>query len=252
MKGKRLLVAVACAGLLAVVALFAFSESLYEVVDKGRGDAIVPYDAGLVYKVRVLDLFTVYASEETRPDTDKLSSVGLVVSATMCLMTLLLLTAARASPQLRRFYGFATVGLAVLAADELFGVHETLGHNLQFLADLPGVEHPDDLLFALYVVPLAIFAWSFRRIVLGYPGATRAFAAGGLLFGVAIVADVTGTRFDETAEPLAAVCLLVGLVMITVAVLRRELALDAIAAARLPRPPAPAPERRSAPPTSVA
>jgi hypothetical protein len=48
--------------------------------------------------VRVLDEFNLYAAEESRPEADKLSAIGLVAAATMMFMSLLLLNAVRGVP----------------------------------------------------------------------------------------------------------------------------------------------------------
>jgi len=208
------------------VALVLLAPSLYDVVDKGRGPPIVPYEhSGLVYKVRVLDAFTLYADEESRPSADKLSTVGLVAAAAMALMTFLLLNAAGSERRLRRFYALAAAGLAYLALDELMAVHETIGHNLQFLADLPGVERPDDLVFMSYAIPLAIFAWWFRDVLFADRRAARLFAVGTLFYAVAVVADLAGVAIDEPSEVVAAACLGAGLVLLTARTLRSELRL---------------------------
>jgi hypothetical protein len=223
---RRLIVA-SVAVVLTLAALVYFAPSLYEVEAKGKGPPLVPYEgSGLVYKVRVLDLFNVYADEESRPESDKLSSIGLIAATTMCGMTLLLLGAAAAEPRLRRFYAFVTAGLAYLAADELFAFHETLGHNLRFLADLPGVERPDDVIFLSYSIPLAIFAWAFRDVLLAQRTAARLFVVGTGFFAVAAAGDLAGVSIDEPAEVIASICLLAGLVVLTANTLGRELALE--------------------------
>jgi uncharacterized membrane protein len=222
--GKQGLIAFAAAVAVALVALVLLAPSLYDVVDKGKGPPIVPYEhSGVVYKVRVLDAFTLYADEESRPSADKLSSVGLVAAAAMALMTLLLLNAAGSKRRLRRFYALATAGLAYLALDELMAVHETLGHNLQFLANLPGVERPDDLVFLSYGIPLAIFAWSFRDVLFANRRAVQLFAIGTVFYAVAAAADLAGVALDEPSEVAAAACLGAGLVLLTAGTLRREL-----------------------------
>jgi hypothetical protein len=207
--------------------LASLSSSLYDVEAKGKGPPIVPYEGtGVVYKIKVLDTFTIYADEESRPIPDKFSSIGLIAATTMSLMTLLLLNAAGGDRRLRRFYGFATAGLAYLAADELFAFHETIGHNLQFLADLPGVERPDDVIFTSYVIPLAIFAWAFRDVLFSERRAVELFATGAGLYVISVVADVAGVGIDEPSEVLASFCLAGGLVLLTAAVLARELGLE--------------------------
>jgi hypothetical protein len=227
---RRILVACAAVGVVAAVAIVALAPSLYEVVRSGRD--LVPQASGLLYEVRVLDKFTIFASEETRPDLDKLSAAGLVAAATMILTAFLLLRAGRADMRLRRCFALASAGLAFLAADELFGIHETIGVNLQFLADLPGVQRPDDALFVLYAIPLGVFAWSFRDVVRSDRRAVQLFGVGLAFFLVAVVGDLRNSGIEEPAEALAAACLLAGLVALTVSVLRRELDIDGIAARR--------------------
>jgi hypothetical protein len=205
---------------------FSQASSLYDVVAKGSGPPIVPYEGtGVVYKIRVLDLVTIYADEESRPIPDKLSSVGLVATATMALMALLLLTAARSERRLRRFYLLLTLGIAYLAADELFAFHETIGHNLRFLTDLPGVERPDDLVFLSYALPVGVFAWLFRDIFLAHRLAVQLLVAGAAFFAIATVGDIVGVGVDEPAEVVASVLLLAGLIVLTARTLTRELGL---------------------------
>ena len=233
---RRRLVVASVAAIVLLVALVSLAPSLYDVEAKGKGPPLVPYEgSGLVYKVRVLDLFSIYADEESRPTSDKLSSVALVAIATMAAMALLLLNAARADRRTRRFYAFLTAGLAYLAADELFAFHETIGHNLRFLADLPGVERPDDVVFLAYGIPLAVFAWLFRDILFADSRATRLFAVGTALFAVSAAGDIAGVAIDEPAEVLAAACLAAGLVIITVDVLRAELGFGRVAEPRFGR-----------------
>jgi hypothetical protein len=227
---RRALVACAAVGVVVAVALVSLAPSLYEVVRSGRD--LVPYSSTYLYEVRVLETFTLYATPETRPSLDKLSAVALVAAGTMVFMAFLLLRAAGAAIRLRRFFSLASAALAFLAADELFGIHELIGHNLRFLADLPGVTRPDDVVFALYALPLAVFAWSFRDVVRPHRPAVQLFGLGLAFFAVAVVGDIRSSGVDEPAEGLAAACLLAGLVAMTAAILRRELDLDGIAALR--------------------
>lgn len=227
---RRLIVASVVAVVVLLIVLVSVAPSLYEVEAKGKGPPIVSYEGtGVVYKIKVLGTFTLYADEESQPNLDNLSSIGLIAAATMCLMTLLLLSAAQGDPRLRRFYLFATAGLAYLAADELFAFHETIGHNLQFLADLPGVERPDDVIFFSYSIPLVIFAWAFRDVLFAERRAVQLFAVGTALYVVSVAADLVGVAIDEPAEVLASYCLAGGLVVLTAAVLGRELGLGRVA-----------------------
>lgn len=220
----------ALALLVSLAAAFWFAPSAYEVVDKAKGPPVVSYeDSGLVYEIRVLEAFTVYADEESRLMLDKLTSAVLVACATIAFMSLLLLRAAGAPSRLRRFFVCAAFGLSYLALDELFAIHETLGHNLQFLADLPGVDRPDDLVFLAYALPVAAFAWVFRDILTARPGPLRLLAVGAFFFAVAAAGDLAGAGLDEAGEGAAGICLLVAFVAITASTLREHLGLSAAA-----------------------
>jgi hypothetical protein len=229
--------------LVVLAALVVLAPSLYDVQDKGRD--LVPYDAGSVYKVRVLDTFTLYADSESSLEPDKLTGTALAAAATMTLMTALLLYAAGGNLRLRRFYAWATGGLAFLAADELFAIHESVGHNLQFLADLPGIERPDDVVFMVVGVAALIFVWAFRDVMFSNRLATRMFIVGGGFFVIAGVGDAVSSGLEEPAEVAAALCILAGLVTITVSVLRRELGLGAAQANGAGPTPMPPRQRRA-------
>jgi hypothetical protein len=230
---RSLILAGVVVGLVGAALLVTFASSLYEVQDEGRGPGIVPYHSGLLYKVRVLDAFTLYAPEEARPEADKLSAIALVAATTMTLVALLLLGAARGDARLRRFFAFTTAGLALLAFDELFALHETIGHNLRFLADVPGVERPDDLIFALYGPALLVFGWCFRDVLFAHRRPTQLFAIGAVVFAIAILGDLAGSFIDEPAEVVASACLLAGLGLLTAICLRQELELYRLAASRV-------------------
>lgn len=200
-----------------------FAPSLYEVVDQGRD--IRPYDSGTIYEIRIADSVTVYAAEESRPDTDAVSGSALVALATAALMTFLLLVATGAARRLRLFYAVATAGFAFLALDELFAIHETVGHNLLFLSDLPGIERPDDVIFALYVVPALAFVIYFRDIMASSRRAVLLFAAAVAVFVLAGLSDIAGVGVDELLEVVTAGFIVGGFVTLIVAHLSSALKL---------------------------
>lgn len=183
-----------------------------ETVDSGHD--LRPYQSGEVYETVVADRVTVFADAETREAirTDLFSGIALVVLATAAAMTGLLLTAAGAVRRVRLFYGILAAGLAFLAFDELLALHETIGHNLVFLADLPGVERPDDLVFAAYLIPAAAFVVYFRDVLRDAPVTVPAFVVAVCLFAVSGVLDVIGAPLDEPMEILVAIAIVVGLV----------------------------------------
>jgi hypothetical protein len=212
--------------------LLLLAPELYEVQDKGRGPGIVPYESGLIYKLRLFDSLTLYAPEEAKPDPDKVTSIVLTAATTMMLMACLLITAARGNRRLRTFFGWAAAGLALVTLDETFALHEMLGHNMHFLGDVPGVERPDDLIFALYPIAAAVFAWQFRDVLFGERRVTILFAVGAFFLVVSAAGDLIGSHVDEVAEPIAGVCLIAGLVLIPARALQRELGLLPLVATR--------------------
>jgi len=92
---------------------------------------------------------------------------------------------------------------AYLGTDELTGVHESLGRNFMFLADLPGITHPDDVFLPVYALIAALFVWRFRRVV----AVGSAMKLAGAPVGVFVVAaslDVIDAGPEEQLEVVAA------------------------------------------------
>jgi hypothetical protein len=205
---KRPGIFVAGAAIAIVGMLMFFSPSLYEVVDTGRD--LRPYESGEIYEIRVAESFTVYAAAESKPDMDAISGSVLVALATAALFACLLLGAVGANRRLRLFYGLASAGFAFLAADEFFAIHETVGHNLLFLTNAPGVERPDDLIIAGYLVPAAAFLYYFRDLLANSRRAIVFFAAAVGLFVLAGACDLAGLILDEPLEVLSAACIAAG------------------------------------------
>jgi len=196
----RALVGIGALVIAAGLAMLAL-PSFYEVVDEGRD--VRPYDSGKVYEIRIADRVTVYAAEESRPKLDSITGSVLVALATACLIALLVLRASGGDARLRLFYALAAAGFALLALDEFFAVHETIGHNLLPLADLPGVERPDDVIFALLMVPALAFVYAFRDILLETRRTRTLFGGALLAFALAALSDIAGLAADE---PLEVVC----------------------------------------------
>ena len=153
----------------------------------------------------------------------------------MALMTALLLGAVGSRARLRRFFGFAAGGLAFLAADELFAIHETVGHNLRFLADLPGVERPDDVVFLSYGLAVLVFAWLFRDILLQNVAAVRLFGVGRRVLRRRRAWRHRRRRHRRAGRGGLFALPLAGLVLLTAETLRRELRLDRTRSSRFVR-----------------
>jgi hypothetical protein len=203
----RALIAIAAVVAVAGVGML-LAPSLYEVVDEG--DDIRPYDSGVVYEIRVADSVTIYAAEESRPNMDSISGSVLVALAVASLITSLALRAAGKDLRLRRFYALASLGFALLAVDELFAVHETIGHNLPALTDLPGIERPDDALFTLLLVPALVFVYAYRDILFGTRRQQWLFAGAFAAFVLAAGSDIVGVSADEPLEVISGALILGG------------------------------------------
>jgi hypothetical protein len=185
---------------LAVFASVAYSSA--EIVEHGR---LLPWGGDDIRKARVLGRFDVYISSETgQPSADLLNSYLLVATAAGCAAGALLLT----PPHLRPMLVVAALGLGYLAIDEQFAIHESVGHNLGFLADLPGVKRPDDVILASYAIPAAIFVYVFREQLRQSPRAVRLLLAGLALFCVSAVWDLTGLPAEEVFELLPSLSIL--------------------------------------------
>lgn len=168
-----------------------------EVVASGR---LLPffetYDQ--VARVRLLGV-------ELYVDTSSGLNDLLTVSALATIAVLLLAGAASArhDPALRRTFLAAAFGAAYLTADDLLAVHETVGHNLGALAELPLVDHPDDVIMALYGVVVCAFGWRHRDLLRGR--ARRWFVAAALAGGAAVAHDLLPLHYGAAEEVLEVV-----------------------------------------------
>jgi hypothetical protein len=220
---KRVVVFAVCAlAVLAVLAVLATAVSgpAYDV----RGNTDVPYDAGTVKEVRVLDSFTVYVDGEPKPGASVIGGIALIVLATAAFMTAAALRIAGRRGRLIAFYLLITAGLGYAGLDELFAIHESIGHNLQFLADVPGVERPDDLVLASYLIPVALFAYVFRDVLLSNTTAALALAAGLGFFALSAAGDLAGSRTaEEFMELCSGICIAGGLALLMYSHLHRNL-----------------------------
>lgn len=223
MTGTRIALAL-ISGLALVAVLGALALAAPGPAYDVRGNADVPYDAGKVKEVRVLDSMTVYVDGEPKPGFTTLGGIALIVLATAALMTAFALRIATTRRRLVAFYLLIGAALAYAGVDELFAIHESIGHNLQFLADVPGVSRPDDLIISLYVLPAALFAYVFRDVLLGNRRAALALAAGLGLFALSAAGDLSGQKaIEEYFELFSGLCIAAGLALLMHTHLRRNL-----------------------------
>ena len=191
----------ALAGLAAglLLAALALQGSLYDV----RGPVDVSYPAGEVKEVEVLGGLDVYVDGEPKPGFSVFGAIALLMLATACFVTFAALRFAGAHRRRMSFWLIAAAGLAVAGADELLALHESAGHNLPFLADLPGVERPDDVLMFGYLVGALVFAWSFRDLLGEHRLTYRCMIAAIGAFALSAAGDLASKRIEEWFELIA-------------------------------------------------
>jgi hypothetical protein len=176
----------ASAPVLAVVLGYVALHS-YEVVSKGPAPDAAD---SILYHLRVFGV-ALEVVPEVKPSPDVLNSYLLVVGSTLSFGAAVLIALNR--PQMVRVVRLLAIvgaGALYLAADELMAFHENIGRNLPWLADLPGVTHPDDVIPLLYgLIALAVIV-RFRDVIFAAQRAIRLFAVAGGLFVVAALLDV--------------------------------------------------------------
>ena len=184
---------------------------LHDSLFSSRGPVEVPYPAGEVERVRLVGAVDVYVDGEPRPGASIFGAIGLLVLATASLVTFVALRFAGARRHLRLFWLIAAAGLAVAGADELLAIHETIGHNLRFLADVPGVKRPDDLLLLLYLPGALAFAWWFREVLREHRLTLGCMVAAIVCFALSAAGDLASSRAEEWFELLAGLFIATGL-----------------------------------------
>jgi len=206
-----IVVAAACAAAVAVVALA--PGPLHE----RRGTVDVPYEARNVYEVRVLGVVTInvdgklYGDGAPRINANLIGSIALLMLASAAFAVAAMFRIARGGRRLGAFYLVAAIALGFAGLDKLLAVHETAGHNLQFLADVPGVERPDDLLVVLYVVPVIVIGYLFRDVLADDRRGAAALGIGAGLFALSAFADLASSRAEKQLELVAGLFLAGGL-----------------------------------------
>lgn len=183
--------------LAAVVLLFAMYN--YEVIDKGR---LLPYTSGFIYEIRFFDQFNMYVELENRIRPDMLNVYFLLGVAFIALTYTVLMQSFSLRLEMWMF-ALMFAGMSYLAADEWLGIHESIGHNMQFLKALPFVERPDDVIILFYAVPAGLYLLFFWHSIMVARVALYLMATAFVCFIVAAVADVIAIPIEEPMELLA-------------------------------------------------
>ncbi len=213
LRDPRYLIPLAAA-LIVVVAGIAFGVACArtaEVVDEGE---LLPYVQGYsIYKVRVLDRYEFFVEPDYKPRRDAINSYVLVGIAFISLTFAVIIRVFPTSTASGAFRFFVCLffGTNYLAADEFLGIHESLGHNMQFLTTLfPFAGHPDDVIIMLYGIPALLFVWWFRKTLVASKAAVLLFGAALGAFGLAAISDSLVLPIEELCEMTSSICLLAG------------------------------------------
>jgi hypothetical protein len=201
---------------LAAIAAAAILACVVTAEEVARGGDLLPYPSAEVVKYEVLGGLTVYVETEPVGGWDLLDAGLLALVAAVAGAGWLAMRPARVrAARLLAIVALLGVGLGV---DEAFALHETVGHNLPFLAALPGVERPDDAIVVLGALVLAAAGVASWRTLGRVPVALAVFAFAGLGVLVAALGDPLGFVYEEQLEVLAA-----GLVLLATLLLVRGL-----------------------------
>jgi hypothetical protein len=220
--------------LLAPMAGFLALLENYEVLEKGR---LLSHTGGTVYKIRFFGAFDLFVEPDHQLDKDTLNAFILVGVAFISLTfgVLLAWLKNRDRGDVVRFNMLMFLGMTWLAADELLGIHETVGHNLMFLAKLPFIERPDDVIILLYAIPAAIFLVRFRKTMLASRPALVLMGVALAFFMVSATSDVFKLPVEQISELLCSGCVIVAVLLLGLTHVR--LALEDLWAGHAPAEP---------------
>ena len=211
----------ACGAAVLLAAALIYALAQPEVLEKGS----LLENADPVARVEVFERWTFYFDleyERDRVSGDVVMSLLLAAVAAVSVLASAAGTRLGSTSRVEWFFALLSLGSAVLAIDELFALHESVGYNLDFLADLPGISHADDVLVLVGAAFALWFLWTFRGVIAGSRRAVALFGAAAGAVVVAAPLDAAGLRaVEELTELLGGALALAGTI---------ALALDHLAA----------------------
>ena len=170
------------------------------------------------------------------------TSIGRADIATSTVLAVLAVFLLRVAFELRRrddsdagTFAIAAAGALFLAGDDLLALHETVGDNLGFLASVPGIGQPDDVVMGIYALLVIGFCFHHRGLAPSRTPARTAWLVAAVLGAAAIVLDMLPIDYTRPEEGLKILCplgLLAGAVLTARQALRAGAAEPAPATAR--------------------
>ncbi len=206
----RLRHAIPLAAVIAIAGLLIAAVATAEVLARGE---LLPYSPMTVERVEVLGGIELWVARESLVRLDILNGAILALGGLVAFLTAARI--GRRVPRTFRFFVLLGLGLTYLALDEMLALHETIGYNLEFLADVPGTNSPEDVVFALYAVPAVAFFYVYRDLIAVSVWGARLVVLGVALFGAAAVLDVLDAIVDEQwVEPPGSAALAAGFALV--------------------------------------
>jgi hypothetical protein len=190
------------AGLIVVLGALAALVLLdAKLVEEGH---LLPWAGDHVRRYELLGV-KFYVDDETRPSFDLTTSWSMLALGSVALLGAILEARTHGRTKAWQFLLIATIGGLWVGMDEALGFHETIGHNLGFLTDVPGVDRPDDLVIGLYVVIAFVLAYVFRDVLAtSRPARLMFFAALGFAVASAVLDLLAAPdALEEGMEALA-------------------------------------------------
>jgi hypothetical protein len=211
-----------CLLLLAPLAGFLAILENYEVIEKGQ---LLSHSGGLVYRIRFFGAFDLLVEPDHQLDKDTLNAFILVGVAFISLTFGVLLAWLRRNrySDVVRFNIVMFLGMSWLAADEMLGIHETVGHNLMFLSDLPYIDRPDDVIILLYAIPAALVLTRFRKTIFASRPALVLMGVALAFYMVAAVSDVFKLPVERISELACSACVIAAVMLLGLSHVRRAL-----------------------------
>jgi hypothetical protein len=204
---------VALLALAALVLLgFAASQRI-SVVERGQ---LLDWIQVEVESLEIWDSFTIYRTPETSIGFDEVNGLLLATLSGMAFLVTVVLDRlpGKTPSRVRWFFLISWLGAAYLAVDELFGLHETIGLNLPWLRGIPGVDHPDDVLLAAYVLTAGVVLVALRDVAFPSRRVTVWFGASFATYASSIVLDLLKFEREDVIELVASALLLVAFVLL--------------------------------------
>ncbi len=206
-KRRLALRATQTAGVAAALTMLMFA-AMARLAPRGQHGQLLPFFED--YEVFRVRLFGAQFYVDTSSGVADLLTVTALAGAA-CTLGVVALVLARRHARPAGTFAVGAAGAAFLAADDLLGAHESVGHNLGIQAALPIVEHPHDAIIGLYAVIGVTFAWRHRRLAEDTPRWPWLVGAAAGTF--AVVHDLLPLHLgwaEEAAEVIAGVAGLIG------------------------------------------